>query len=203
MAINIDSNMSAVAFHIVTGRQDFPYAVDAQSAVGRHPLEWSYEPWTAEASTNARKQMSDNYDRDVQNAKARGLPPPVKPAWLDAEPLVATPEEQAAIDEHTKAVAAASERLAKRRAELAKQKEIDDQVAADEALVASPPPQPDPDARRPLTKKEKRAEFLTLTPEEEAERDRNLGQTPVAKPATTIPVPGTVPAPAPAPSPSV
>jgi hypothetical protein len=189
MAIKIDSNMSAVAYHIVDGPQDFPYAVDAQSAVGRHPLEWSMQPWTAEASDAARKQLADRYERDAAIAKSRGLPPPVAPAWLDAEPVQPTPEEQAAIDEHAKAVAEAAERLNKRRAELAKQKEIDDQVAADEALVASPPPRPDPTAPRPLSKKEKRAEFLKLTPEEQAEADRNIGIAPAnTQPADTQPV---------------
>jgi hypothetical protein len=151
MAIKIDSNMSAVAYHIVDGPQDFPYAVDAQSAVGRHPLEWSMQPWTADASDAARQQLSERYARDVEIAKAKGLPPPVAPAWLTADPVQPTPEEQAAIDDHAKAVADANERLKAFREKQAADKAVTDQVAADEALVASPPPRPDPAARRPLT----------------------------------------------------
>jgi hypothetical protein len=171
MAIKIDSNMSAVAYHIVDGPQDFPYAVDAQSAVGRHPLEWSMSPWSADAAAAARKRMSDQYARDAEVAKSRGLPPPIAPAWLDAEPVELTADEQAAIDEHAKAVAEANERLKARREKLAAERAEADQVAADEALVASPPPRPDPAAPRPLTKKEKKDQFLQLTPEEQAEKD--------------------------------
>lgn len=174
MAIKIDSNMSAVAYHVIDGPQDFPYAVDAQSAVGRHPREWSFQPWSADDTDAWRKQMSEQYARDVEIAKARGLPPPVEPTWLYVEPLQPTPEEQAAIDEHAKAVADASERLKAFRAEQAEKKKVVDQVAADEALVASPPPRPDPATRR-LTAKEKRAEFLKLTPDEQAEADRRIG----------------------------
>lgn len=188
MAIKIDSNMSAVAYHIVDGPQDFPYAVDAQSAVGRHPLEWSMEPWSPEAADVSRKRLSDQYARDVQIAKARGLPPPVAPAWLDAEPVQPTPEEQAAIDEHAKAVAEANERLKAFRAKQAEEKKIADQVAADEALVASPPPRPDPAARRP-TAKEKRAEFLKLTPQEQAEADKRIGLAADAPPPDVPPTP--------------
>lgn len=204
MAIKIDSNTPATAFHVVDGPFEFPYAVDAESAVGRHPLEWSMQPWSADAADASRKQLSDRYARETAIAKSRGLPPPVAPAWLDAEPVQATPEEQAAIDEHAKAVAAAAERLNKRREELAKQKEIDDQVAADEALVASPPPRPDPASRPALSKKAKREEFLKLTPEEQAEADKRIGIVPEPL-ATAAPVPAPVVATAKpvAPSPAV
>lgn len=151
MAINIDSNRSAVAYHIVEGPVTFPYAVDAQSAIGRHPLEWSADPWNAEGAAASRKRLAEQYDRDAEIAKSRGLPPPAKPVWIDAEPVQPTPEEQAAIDEHTKAVAEANERLKTVREKLAEEKKIAEQIAADEALVASPPPRPDPTAvKRPF-----------------------------------------------------
>lgn len=124
MSIKISANQSAVAHHIIDGPFTFPYAVDAISAVSRYPGEWSFDPWSQEAEAKARQQMG--------------------------EPAVeATPEEQAAIADHAKAVAEANERLKKFHAEQAEKKKIADQVAADEALVASPPPRPDLAARRP------------------------------------------------------
>lgn len=198
-----DATRPAVAYHFLEGATNFPYAVDAQSAVGRHPLEWSFDPWTAADADNSRKRLSDKYNNDVALAKSRNLPPPVKPLWIDAEPVQYTPEEQAAIDDHAKAVAAAGERLQKRREELAKQKEIDDQVAADEALVASPPPIPDPAARRPLTPAQVRKAAATLTPAEQADVDaRNKAvATPappvVMSPAASTPSPILSPSPAP------
>jgi hypothetical protein len=126
MAIKINANMSAVAHHIVDGMVTFPYAIDAHSAVSRFPEEWSHEPWPESDRAAAREAAG--------------------------EPAVElTPEEQAALDEHTRAVAEANERLQKFREEQAEKKKIDDQIAADEALVNSPPPQPAP--RRPFGRK--------------------------------------------------
>lgn len=150
MATKIAATAEKTAYHIADGPVLFPYSIDADSAVGRHPLEWSFEPWSADAASSARKQASEQYDRDAQIAKSRGLPPPNKPLWLDAEPVQATPEEQAAIDEHAKAVAEANERLKAFREKQAEEKKVADQVAADEAMVASPPPRPDPTIRRPF-----------------------------------------------------
>ena len=139
MAIKIDTNQSATAYHIVTGAFVFPYAIDAQHAIGAHPLEWSETPWTADAAAAARQQLNER-------ATASGEPP-----IPDPEPLSA--EDQAALDEHNKAVAAAAERLAAYRERKAKEKEEADQIAADEALVATPPPTPDPTIRRPFGRK--------------------------------------------------
>jgi hypothetical protein len=122
MAIKIDSNMSAVAHHIIDGPVDFPYAIDAKSAVSRFPGEWSHEPWSHSDMVAAREKAG--------------------------EPAVElTPEEQAAIDEHAKAVAEANDRLTKFRAEQEEKRKIAEQVKADEALVASAPPVP---VRRPF-----------------------------------------------------
>lgn len=125
MALKIDTNQSATAHHILDGAVLFPYAIDAQSAIGRFPKEWSADPWPYDATLEARKE-SGQHDVEL------------------------SPEEQAALDEHAKAVAEANERLAKVRAEQAEKKAIADQIAADEALVASPPPRPDPAIRRPF-----------------------------------------------------
>lgn len=141
MALKIETNQSATAYHVVDGAVVFPYAVDAQSAISRFPLEWSDRPWGLDATSAARKD--------------RGLPP-----------QEISPEDQAALDTYHKDVAAAADRLAKVRAKQAEDKIVADQIAADEALVASPPPQPDPNARRPFGRKG------PLTPAEQAAHDK-------------------------------
>ena len=141
MAIKIDTNQSAVAYHIVDGAVTFPYAIDAHHAVSNFPLEWSETPWNTEDMAAARKEAGQ---------------PVIEP----------TPEEQAAIDEHAKAVTEANARLEAFRKKQAEEKAVADQVAADEALVASPPPQPDPNARRPFGRKG------DLTPAEKAAADK-------------------------------
>lgn len=138
-SVKIEPNQSATAFHIVTGAFTFPYAVDAQQAIGQHPLEWSAVPWTAERETTARARINE------RNAELNQPPLPELP------PL--SPEDQAALDEHNKAVSAAAERLAEYHAKKAEERRIADQVAADEALVSSPPPRPDPTIRRPFGRK--------------------------------------------------
>ena len=150
MALKIDTNQSAVAFHVVTGATVFPYAVDAQHAISNFPLEWSESPWTADAAAAARKELTTKYEQDVADAKARGLTPPPPPP---PEPPPLTPEDQAAIDEHNKAVAEASERLNAYYEKKAAEKVEADQVAADHALVASLPPVPDVTIRRPFGRK--------------------------------------------------
>ena len=79
MAIKIDSNMSATAYHINDGPVLFPYSVDAQSAVSRFPGEWSADPWTAEDATAARQAIADQHARDVENAKVLDGP---KRRWV-------------------------------------------------------------------------------------------------------------------------
>lgn len=150
MALKIDTNQSATAYHINDGATVFPYAIDAQHAISNHPLEWSDTPWSREAADEARKRLAEKYAMDVEDAKARGIAPPPAPPPAPA-PL--TPEDQAAIDEHNKAVAEAAERLAAYRARKEAERIEAEQVAADERLVASPPPQPDPTVRRPFGRK--------------------------------------------------
>jgi hypothetical protein len=85
-------------------------------------------------------------DAEAARAKRRG-PSGCRPP----EPLSA--EDQAALDEHNKAVAEAAERLAAyARARRPKSQERPSR-RADEALVASPPPRPDPTIRRPFGRK--------------------------------------------------
>lgn len=126
MALKIDASMSATAHHIIDGPVVFPYAIDAHHAVSQHPDEWSMEPWSAQDVAAARKEAG-------------------------APNVEVSPEEQAAIDEHAKAVAEASERLAKFRADQEEKRKLEEQVAADEAMVKSAPPMPDPNKpKRPF-----------------------------------------------------
>ena len=127
-SIKIAANMSAVAHHIIDGPFTFPYSVDAHSAVSRFPAEWSFAPWSHEASAKARQDMGD-----------------------EVEPL--SSEDEAAINEHAKAVAEANERLKAYHEKKAAEKVENDQVAADEALVKSPGPQPVVKVKRPFGRK--------------------------------------------------
>ena len=35
-----------IAYHVTEGEHVFPYSIDAESAVGAHPNEWSFTPWS-------------------------------------------------------------------------------------------------------------------------------------------------------------
>lgn len=148
MSIKISANQTAVAHHIIDGPFTFPYAVDAHSAVARFPGEWSHKPWSREAEAKARSDMG-------------------------APQVEITADEQAAIDEHAKAVEAANERLKARREKLAAEKAEADQVAADEALVNSAPPRPEPRAK-PLSPAQIRKRAAELTDEEQREADERI-----------------------------
>lgn len=147
MALKIEPNNSAVAYHVNDGATVFAYAVDARHAVSNFPMEWSDEPWSFADAQAAREKLAERHARDVEEAKALGLPVPKDLPPLPPEP---TPEEQAAIMEHAQAVAEANERLKIAREKAAKRKAEEDQIAADEALVRSLPPQPDPTRKRPF-----------------------------------------------------
>lgn len=131
------------AYHILTGHTQM-YAVDAQNAVSAHPNEWSYSPWTEDEAKAARQAEAERHARETEEAKAKGLPLPA-PLPPEVEP---TPEEQEAIDNYNREVAAARERLDARNEKLRLEREEAEQVRIDEALVASPPPRIDPTARR-------------------------------------------------------
>jgi hypothetical protein len=169
MALKIDANHSATAFHVNDGAVLFPYAVDAQHAISNFPHEWRATPWSQADADAARATAADEHAKKVADAKTRGAP---VPAPLPPPPPEPTPEEQAAIMEHAVAGAEAAARLKKFYAAEVEKKKIADQVAADEALVATPPPRPDPNARRPLTPAQIRKASASLTPAEQAEIDR-------------------------------
>lgn len=48
--MKIDEATSKVAYHIEDGEVRFPYAIDANNAVGQHPKEWSFTPWGKDGS---------------------------------------------------------------------------------------------------------------------------------------------------------
>lgn len=152
--ITIETNKPATAYHITTGAQVFPYAIDAVHAISNHPLEWSASPWSQQDAATARQQVNERN-------KAEGLPTLPELAKL-------SPEDQKALDEHNKSVDEAAARLKAYYAKKAEDEKIAAQIAADEILVASVPPQPDPNARRNLTPAQIRKAAAQLTPEEEA-----------------------------------
>lgn len=149
-SITIAAHAPATAHHIDTGATVFPYAIDAHSAVSRFPGEWSFTPWTGERRDRALAARKERYEADV--VRAREFNQPV-PQPLPADPLPPTPEEQAAIDAHTQAQAEAAKRLEEFDRKEAERAKVEQQVAADRALVAQPPPQPDPNIRRPFGRK--------------------------------------------------
>jgi hypothetical protein len=126
LPLKISENNSAVAYHVIDGAVTFPYAIDAQQAISRHPDEWSAAPWSADDAAAARKKLNME------------------------EPEI-SPEEQAALDEHRRAVAEAQARLDALRQKQEKERQEAMQIAADEALVSSPPPQVE--IRRPFGRK--------------------------------------------------
>lgn len=162
----VESVLMKDCYHVLTGLNRL-YAVDAQNAVSMHPDEWSFSPWSEEDAGEARKRLNERHARDVEEAKAAGLPLPAPPP-PEVEP---TPEEQEAIDNYNREVAEAKERLAAVREKQAEEKKIADQIAADEALVKSPPPRPDPTTRRltPAQIRKRAAE----TDEERAAREQS------------------------------
>jgi hypothetical protein len=133
------------AYHVTNGLTRMA-AIDANSACAQHPLEWRKTPWTSEDAAAAREELRRRYE----DAKAAGQPLPAEPP---PEPAPLTPEEQAALDEHMVAVAEAKERLDAFYAKKQQEREEAEQIARDEAIVSSPPPQPDPTARRPFGRK--------------------------------------------------
>lgn len=162
--MKIDAAAPATAHHVVLGATVFPYAVDAHSAVSRHPNEWSHAPWTAERAAKARAAIRAKHDADV----AAGVMHPT-PLLPDAEPL--DPETQAAVDTHTRAQQEAAKRLEAHAHDEAERKKLEEQVAADRLLVATPAPKPDPNIRRPFGRKGEPSEAERAMMEKRARKD--------------------------------
>lgn len=129
--MKIETNLPTVAYHIVNGATQFSYAVDAQQAIGGHPDEWKATPWTQEEVEASRGRLEE-----------KGVAVP--------EPEELSPEDQEALDQHTKAVAEANERLAAYREKKEQERQEAEQVARDEAVAASAPPPRVGPSRRPF-----------------------------------------------------
>lgn len=117
MSLKISASMSAVAHHVIDGPFAFPYAIDAHSAVARFPEEWSLTPWSRDAEAKAREA-----------------------AGQEAVELSVAEREE--LEQHTRAVEEAKQRLKAFHEKKAAEKREADQAALDEAVVASVPPRP-------------------------------------------------------------
>jgi hypothetical protein len=71
MSIKIDAASAKVAYHVEDGAVNFPYAVDAHSAVSRFPNEWSFTPWSKDGGSN-RTRRRDSPATGRIRARHRG-----------------------------------------------------------------------------------------------------------------------------------
>lgn len=139
------SPMQKVAYHVDQGAVTM-YVVDANAAVQSHPDEWSFMPWSPEDTAAARSAREQRYKEEVEKAKAEGVPPPppLPPVY---EP---TDRQKAELDADTKARAEAAAIVKKAQEDEEKRRLEDERVKAAKTLLASPPPVPDPNERRPF-----------------------------------------------------
>lgn len=169
------SAMQKVAYHIEQGAVTM-YSVDADSAVQNHPAEWSLRPWTSDQMREYRSVREERYKADmakhkeaVEEAKAANLPPPPAPSALLPQTEL-TDRQKAEIEQDTKARAEASDRV-RAQAEKDEKARIEaEQIAADKALLASSPPLPDPNERRPFGRTGE------MTPKEREAAERRLAE---------------------------
>jgi len=130
------------AYHVNDGPTTM-YAVDANSAAARHPDEWSLTPWDPDRANEARRRLRERQVAEAQ-AEGRQVPPErVEPEMTD--------EERAEFDEWKARRDKAKEVLDAAAKEKAEQDAKADEIAAAQAAINAPPPQPDPNRRRPLT----------------------------------------------------
>lgn len=130
-----EASAMKTAYHVVTGPHTM-YEIDANGAVGHHPTEWSWDPWSLD-ETNAYRQAQ--YEREAAEAKAAGRPEPVAPA-----PLALSDAQQTELDDDGKARAEAAEIVAKDDAMVKEKREWDAKVLAARALLAAPVHAPQP-----------------------------------------------------------
>jgi len=115
-------------YHIGSGATQFPYDVDADNAVQRHPAEWSATPWPVE-KTNAYRQNADMPELSLS---------PQAQAEVDQD-AKNREEAQKVVDEADKREAEArewTEKVAAARATLAAAPVQPSQLAADTEVVA-------------------------------------------------------------------
>jgi hypothetical protein len=130
-----DGSMMQTAYHVVDGPSQM-YAVDAQTAVTRHPEEWRRTPWSIEETNEFRRRK---YDADVTAAQQAGLQPPPPPVDVQL-----TPDQQTEVDEDQKARDDAKALVEKFDKEERDRQDYLDKVAAARTLLTSPRPQPEP-----------------------------------------------------------
>lgn len=149
-----------VVHHIDDGAKEV-YAVDAHSAVARHPLEWSFTPWDPEAAAANRAKL---HEMRVAVAREEGRPepePPVEPELTD--------EERELLAAHRARVAEAKELLAVAEAEEAEKRDREAKIADAKAVLASSGPQIAP--RKPLAGAAKAAAERAAAKRAEAEAE--------------------------------
>jgi len=142
MALKPYSDPVQMTAHHINNGPVVMYPVDARLAVAQHPDEWSLSPWSPEDASAARKRL---HERRVAAAQAAGEDPPAPPA----EPQM-TDADRAEFEEWKAARAKAKQILDAAKAEEAKRLAKEEEISQAEAVLASPPPRPDPN-RRPLT----------------------------------------------------
>lgn len=123
------STTMKTAFHIDTGPHQM-YEIDANGAVGHHPQEWSFGPWSAD-ETNAYRQK--RYEEKKRLAEQNGLPPPAPP-----ETVQLSEQDAQELDDDETARAEAAELVAEADKREAEQRDYDRRVAEARALLASP-----------------------------------------------------------------
>lgn len=122
------------AYHIDTGATEM-WSIDAHKAVGQHPDEWSWQPWSPEETRSYRQ---NRHDQACKQARAAGLPEPLPPADIDN---TLTDAQRSELEADARARVEAADRLKAVQDEDEQRRKRQEQIDADRALLASPPPQ--------------------------------------------------------------
>jgi colicin import membrane protein len=146
-------SMMKRAYHVETGAKEM-YAVDANKAVAEHPDEWAWLPFSASERDNYRAARIERHKKETEEAAAAGLPPP--PPLVLAPVVEPTDAKKSEMDADTKARAEAAEVVRVAEEKERKEQEEVQKVSAAKALLQSPPPEPDPNERRPVPPPERR-----------------------------------------------
>jgi hypothetical protein len=140
-----DGSMMKTAYHVVDGPSQM-YAVDAQTAVSRHPDEWRTTPWSIDETNEFRRRK---YDADAAAAQEAGLPPPPPPVEVEL-----SPDQQDEVDQDRKNREDAKKLVSDFDKEEAERAERLRRVEEARALLATPAPQPEPPRPAPAAPKD-------------------------------------------------